>query len=302
MKYIAILIGIFFLGNSSFAQIQVSGKVRGESGDVLPGTIILEKGTINGVTSNLDGYFLIECVTEKPTLVFNFVGTESQEISIEKDTVLNVVLIDNIELEGQQIIYCGIPRRVYRIGLNTGINYNQLGVETQNILPRLLHFLPFRNNIYSNFKWRFLTKSKYLKFEIGQFGVLRIGDETRLGLEVNYQQISLTSSKFSNRQFSVSTIIGIKGWNTSIGYARREIKNHEDLNNSQNGIALGLGKTLFERVYFKADAVYWSDDWQYNFHLDANIPKTRINLGFDYEKVNSFEEFGISILYSFYYY
>ena len=47
--------------------------------------------------------------------------------------------------------------------------------------------------------------------------------------------------------------------------------------------------------------IYWSDDWQYSFRLGANIPKTRINLGLDYEKINDWEEFGISVLYSFFY-
>jgi hypothetical protein len=298
MKYTLLIISILLLGNACLAQIQVSGRVSSESGDILPGTTVIEKGTTNGVTSNLDGEFSIKCITRKPTLVFDFVGMETQKISIKSDTTFNVFLIDSDKLSGVITISC-FPSKVYKIGLNTGLNYNPLGIEIHNLISRLL---PFNNHLSTNFKWRFITENKYLKFGVGQDRILRIGDKIPLGLKVNYEQISLESTNFSNRQFSISTTVGAKGWNTSVGYARREIKNHEDLTNSQNGITFGIEKWFFRRLNFKANTIYWSDDWQYSFHLDTRIPKTDINLGLDYEKVNSFEEIGISILYSFSYY
>ena len=298
MNYFISFCILFFCVNVSLAQIQVSGKILSESGDVLPGATIIEKGTENEVTSNFEGEFKIKCVVEKPTLVFNFVGMLTQEVSIKSDTTFNLFLIED-KTTLREVITIGCPPRRYDIGLNTGLNYNQLGIETQNLIHRLL---PFNNQLSTNFKWRFLTENQYLKFHIEQYEILNIKYKVFLGLKVNYQYISLESNIFSNRQSSVSTNIRFKGLTTWLGYARREVKNHEDVNNSQNGIALGLQKVFFRRLNFKANTIYWSDDWQYNVHLDANIPKTQINLGLDYEKINPFEEFGISVLYSFPYY
>jgi TonB-linked SusC/RagA family outer membrane protein len=71
--------------------IQVSGKVTDEQGLTLPGVNIVEKGTMNGVVSTMDGDFQIE-VPEDAILSFSFIGFRTQEIAVNGRTSIDVVL------------------------------------------------------------------------------------------------------------------------------------------------------------------------------------------------------------------
>jgi len=75
MKKIAILL---FLFNTVviFAQQQVSGVVKDNTGTPLPGVNIVEKGTNNGVTSDIDGSYKIT-VKEGASLIFTYMGYNS---------------------------------------------------------------------------------------------------------------------------------------------------------------------------------------------------------------------------------
>ncbi|TCN52042.1 TonB-dependent receptor [Flavobacterium circumlabens] len=75
MKRIAIL---FFLFNTViiFAQQQVTGVVKDNTGTPLPGVNIVEKGTNNGVSTDIDGSYKIT-VKEGASLIFTYVGYNS---------------------------------------------------------------------------------------------------------------------------------------------------------------------------------------------------------------------------------
>ncbi|WP_369752286.1 TonB-dependent receptor [Flavobacterium sp. WC2409] len=89
MKKITLL---FLLLNVSilFAQKEISGVVKDNSGAGLPGVNIVEKGTNNGVSTNIDGAYKIK-VKEGATLVFSYIGFSKVEKAATGSTV-NVVL------------------------------------------------------------------------------------------------------------------------------------------------------------------------------------------------------------------
>ncbi|TDE28836.1 TonB-dependent receptor [Flavobacterium ranwuense] len=89
MKKFAFLL---FLLNVSFlfAQKEVSGVVKDNTGNPLPGVNIVEKGTQNGVSTDMDGAYKIK-VKEGATLVFSYVGFSKLE-KAATDAVINVVL------------------------------------------------------------------------------------------------------------------------------------------------------------------------------------------------------------------
>ncbi len=57
----------------------------------LGGVSILEKGTMNGTITQLDGTYSIE-LNEGATLVFSFIGFEDQEVPVEERSTINVVM------------------------------------------------------------------------------------------------------------------------------------------------------------------------------------------------------------------
>ncbi|MCI4443870.1 MAG: TonB-dependent receptor [Lentimicrobium sp.] len=76
MKKIAflLLLNVSFL----FAQKEISGVVKDNVGNALPGVNIIEKGTRNFVSTDIDGAYKIS-VEEGATLVFSYVGFASVE-------------------------------------------------------------------------------------------------------------------------------------------------------------------------------------------------------------------------------
>jgi len=76
-----------------WAQRRITGTVVStEDGSGLPGVSILQKGTSNGTISDIDGSFAISIPEEGTTLTFSFVGFQTQEINVGRETTLKVEL------------------------------------------------------------------------------------------------------------------------------------------------------------------------------------------------------------------
>lgn len=72
-------------------QITVTGTVRDESGSGLPRVSIVQKGTTSGTVTDVDGQYSTEAPSNG-TLVFSFIGMESQEVELNGKTSIDIVL------------------------------------------------------------------------------------------------------------------------------------------------------------------------------------------------------------------
>jgi iron complex outermembrane receptor protein len=72
----------------------VSGKVTDQQGQPLPGVTIVIRGTMSGVITGADGSYTVPDVPNDATLVFSFVGMETQELPLAGRTRLDVVLAE----------------------------------------------------------------------------------------------------------------------------------------------------------------------------------------------------------------
>jgi iron complex outermembrane receptor protein len=86
LQIIAFLFPLIAFGQ----KITISGNVS-DTQDLLPGVSILEKGTSNGTSSDIDGNYSIK-VNQNATLVFSFLGYKTQEISISDKKFIKVIL------------------------------------------------------------------------------------------------------------------------------------------------------------------------------------------------------------------
>jgi TonB-linked SusC/RagA family outer membrane protein len=93
------LILLFFLSliiiSANAQQVSISGKVIDNTGLGLPGVSILEKGTTNGTVTNMDGEYTVQ-VSPQATLVFSFIGFETQEIQINGRTTINIEMTESV--------------------------------------------------------------------------------------------------------------------------------------------------------------------------------------------------------------
>lgn len=102
MKKITLLLFLFAM-TTVFAQKQISGIVKDNKGEPLIGVNILEKGTSNGVSTELNGTYKIK-VKEGATLVFSYIGYQSVEKSIADVSVIDVVMANGQVLEEVQVV------------------------------------------------------------------------------------------------------------------------------------------------------------------------------------------------------
>lgn len=84
-------------------DIRVSGTVVSE-GEPLPGASVFVKGTKNGTVTDIDGRYAIS-VPADGTLVFSFIGLQTQEQKVGGRTIINVDLMpDNTQLEEVMVV------------------------------------------------------------------------------------------------------------------------------------------------------------------------------------------------------
>ena len=92
-------------------KMVLSGTVKDNRGDVMPGVTVRIKGTTLGVATDIDGKWNLEIPEMNDVvLVFSFVGMESQEIEPGNRTVIDVVMEvakENLE----EVVVTGIFKR-----------------------------------------------------------------------------------------------------------------------------------------------------------------------------------------------
>jgi len=81
----------------SLQERTVSGKVVDNDGNPLAGVNVVEKGTLNGTATDVNGNFSLRLTTENPVLVFSFIGYNTEEIEVAGKTTINVQMIATIE-------------------------------------------------------------------------------------------------------------------------------------------------------------------------------------------------------------
>src|SRR5574344_1519517 len=92
MRIAFMLFFLFIVGEIS-AQT-VKGTVKDNTGEPITGATVMEKGTGNGVVTDIDGNFTLKASGSKP-IVISYIGMKTQTIDIKGKSVINVTLQDD---------------------------------------------------------------------------------------------------------------------------------------------------------------------------------------------------------------
>ena len=106
MRLLLIAVLTVAIGFTANAQKKsVTGVVRDESGEVVIGASVLEKGTSNGIMTNIDGKFKLD-VAPSATLVVSYVGYKTQEVAVTGQTNFVITLNEDAQLL-QEVVAIG---------------------------------------------------------------------------------------------------------------------------------------------------------------------------------------------------
>ncbi len=105
-KSILLLLGVLVFSLVSAQtgdKVTIKGTVVDDIGEPVIGASIVEKGTVNGVSTDLDGSFTIS-VQPNSTLVVSFIGFHTQELPVKGNTNLSIILKENAEVLDEVIV------------------------------------------------------------------------------------------------------------------------------------------------------------------------------------------------------
>ncbi len=124
MKKITLL--LFLICGIAFSQVDVSGVVADPSGMPIPFVNVLENGTSNGTTTDIDGKFALS-VKPDATLTFSYVGFNTQEIKVNGQTTINVSLTEGESLDDVILVGSRSPKRT---AINTAVPIDVIDIES----------------------------------------------------------------------------------------------------------------------------------------------------------------------------
>jgi iron complex outermembrane receptor protein len=121
MKHSLLFLFWVLAGLELSAQFSVQGRILDlESGAILSGASIIEKGTANGTLSDAEGNFALSVQSGDAVLICRYLGYEIQEVPIENQNQLTVQLVPDIgSLDEVVVTALGIKRQQRELGYST---------------------------------------------------------------------------------------------------------------------------------------------------------------------------------------
>ena len=162
---VLILLSIQFTVGNSFSGIQaqnanskqkrITGTVRDNTGEPLPGASVVIKGTKVGTTTDVGGKFSLTSVANENTIIVSFIGMTSKEVKVGNQTNFDVTLTDgSIGLEEVVAVGYGVQKKINVVGAISAIKGETLlqsgGVTT--IGQALQGKIPGLTTMYTNGK------------------------------------------------------------------------------------------------------------------------------------------------------
>jgi TonB-dependent starch-binding outer membrane protein SusC len=84
-------------------NLSVTGTVKSDTGEALPGVYVLVKGTSLGSTTDADGKYNIN-VADNATLIFTFIGMKNTEVAVNNQTVIDVIMTTDIQQLNEVVV------------------------------------------------------------------------------------------------------------------------------------------------------------------------------------------------------
>lgn len=116
----------FSVNNTS--RENVTGTVKDDKGEPLPGVTVKIKGTTTATTTDVNGVYRINLPTGNETLVFSFIGFKSKEVQVGTQTVINVVLSEDAASLEEVVINVGYgtKKKSEHLGSSATVNPEDL--------------------------------------------------------------------------------------------------------------------------------------------------------------------------------
>ncbi|HBX21256.1 MAG TPA: hypothetical protein DEF88_12500, partial [Porphyromonadaceae bacterium] len=88
---------VWIISLGMVAQTSIQGTVTDAGGTPMIGVNVIEKGTTNGIMTDVDGKFALRVASPASTVVFSYVGFMTQEIVVGDKRQFSIVMDEDTE-------------------------------------------------------------------------------------------------------------------------------------------------------------------------------------------------------------
>lgn len=107
--------------------LKISGTITDTKGEAIPGVTVIEKGTPNGTTTDIEGQYSMSLSQQDATLIFSFIGKKSLELRTGNKTVMDVEMEDDIaNLDELIVVGYGSQKKSTLTGSVTNISSKEV--------------------------------------------------------------------------------------------------------------------------------------------------------------------------------
>lgn len=130
----------------------VTGTVTsGDDGSALPGVNVIVKGTTVGTTTDINGKYALQLAEDQNTLVFSFIGYETQEVEVGDRSVVDLVLQPDVQTLGEVVVVgYGVEKKANLTGSVSQIDSDEIEMRSVNSTTQALQGLAPNLNIDVN--------------------------------------------------------------------------------------------------------------------------------------------------------
>ena len=112
---------------ADIATTPITGKVVDKNGEPIIGASILEKGTTNGVSTDLNGNFKLNVAGPSSVLVIAYIGYNNQEIAVGNQANITITLVENVKnLNEVVVVGYGTQKKVTVTGAISSVKASDI--------------------------------------------------------------------------------------------------------------------------------------------------------------------------------
>jgi TonB-linked SusC/RagA family outer membrane protein len=139
LRRVSLLAVFLLIAFSSFAQVNIKGKVADPDGKPLAGATVQVKGTETKTVSDADGVFQISAPSAQSTLTVSYIGYDPLDVALDNKTEINISLkVSANAMSDIVVVGYGTRKRVEVTGATSSISGDNLrSVPTTNLTQAL---------------------------------------------------------------------------------------------------------------------------------------------------------------------
>lgn len=292
LKIILTFILFFVTTLIGWSQVTITGKVIFKEDKLsAPGVNIVEKGTRNGTTSDINGEFEIGVSDQNAILIFSYIGAVTQEYHLDGKREITV----EIKQDCIKDFFDAYHIDVYA---NSGLIHNPIGGQIEISSPYtsigvIKGSYSYQTNLGDN------------KFQTGNIEIAHPISNCDFDMDFRWSHRNVSfNNVFQSTANSGEAQLNLDNISLIAGYSHLDISTiAEDGTNTSSGVIIGLGKEVFFRPIFGTFstkvAIYKSNvEYQAEFKSGYRWLQCFIR----YYKLESFDELSLGVGFQIGYY